>query len=168
MCGENPGKLIPIRSQRDRNSDRILDLPGTRPLGHNSQNIALSRRKHGLIPVGLGAADLLAHHRCNVNFDNTDLPPKRAKSFGVAVAADAVAGAMAAAGSHTAQNAAAVAVTEGKKRAPGKRLPARAYWVTRSAGNGRKPTSAPPHPGCWSVAPRRPHRVQRAKHHRVL
>ena len=27
------------------------------------------------------------------------------------------------------------------------------YAMTRSVGNGRKPTSAPPQPGCWRGAP---------------
>jgi hypothetical protein len=30
-------------------------------------------------------------------------------------------------------------------------------------GNGRKPTSAPPHPGCWTVAPLLPQCVHRAR-----
>jgi hypothetical protein len=30
-------------------------------------------------------------------------------------------------------------------------------------GNGRKPTSLPPQPGCWIVAPLRPHELHRAR-----
>src|SRR5690349_545346 len=33
-------------------------------------------------------------------------------------------------------------------------------------GNGKKPTSLPPQPGCWIVAPFLPHERQRARCHR--
>ena len=62
------------------------------------------------------------------------------------------------------------ALTKAAVRGPPRRLVlvqspsiAVAFATAFETGNGRKPISAPPQPGCWSVAPLRPHSVQRAR-----